>query len=1305
MHRLGLILVIFLMLFPGLTWSITYYVSPTGDDTNGDGSESNPWRTISHAVSNASDGDIIKVMDDDNDNTDDYVENVVVNKQLTIEAYDNDGTLPTIKSATGGTEAIFKLTADETVIRKLRVYGTSNTGGSGIWINNANSCKIEEVQTGWASGKQCYYGVSISGGAAGKNKYNLIYNCQLNQCYESGVYLDGASMNSIIDNEFNSGKNGISFANGATCNMVSGNTISNSTNAAISLAGDVSNSIFAMNIMQGYSNNYGIYDNSSGTHYVYLNEFRNDQSSFKERFYSPTRISYLFKHVITFKNFIGNYYMSNEGFEPITRDDPEMEGVARHFEYRYNQYARYPLIFSTDQYYLYIWYLANPVMYRGNAEKEFKTITLSGGGSQVWAADEAAIDNVHFPASPSTDSTTWSGLLTFSSAPASGDAFNIYVGYADDQNGTNFTQGGPEATITGDGSKAQFDFICSANSFTVPQGKYLAIKIVNTSSTSYDLMVGGAWSYVTSPAASQRYPRTSPSPLDVMYVSYNGNDLTGTGTLDAPLRSFRSAISVISSGKTIKVIDDNQSSTHDFQENVTVDKSLTIEPYQNDNTPPDISGYSSSKNGFNVTANNVTIRNMRITHSYGGIYAQNVSNGTITGNSFNDNAVGIFLKNCTSFNVSGNSCTSNGGSGIELEGCTSCNVSGNTCSGNTHGIMLDGTTNSTFSNNQCNSNGHSFYVSNGSHGNTISENKCSNTVYNGIRISDSNQNQIIGNTCNSNNYRGIVVYRGSYTFIYDNTCNQNGYDGIRIEQGDWNVVAHNTISANNDNGIQFSGYGYPIYDYSKYNCLAYNDISNNSDYGIRFYSYASDNEVFANTIHDNTQAGIYNKYNNNNTAYFNDLTNNGKTVDDDGAFSAVSSRKMGYLYGSLQVTRKEYLGNYYSDYTGSDADGNGIGDSPYAGDGFNDGNPLIQSISKYNLQTWFLQTNSYMKRDVTNGYGTLTVNGGSSVILVDPQAAQEKIDFGAGDQGQTTSWTGRIWLTSNNEYNFTIQIGYADADGSNFNPSGCSDNPSGTGSYYFYFATTASEFDVPKGKHLAVRITNNLSGGKASKDIIIGGTYSYISAPIQSEDYSLPITLTSFTATAQPEGVLLEWTTGSEINNAGFHIYRATSKEGPFTRITPHLIPGAGNSTISHSYSFLDKQVVDGQTYWYKLQDIAFDGSGTFHPAISITYHPGNLANTEIPKRFYLNPAFPNPFNNSTKITYGVPEPAKISLKIYDVRGRLVRTLVAGEKAAGHYHTYWNGRNDLGEAVASGVYFLRLETTYLSRTRRILLLK
>lgn len=93
------------------------------------------------------------------------------------------------------------------------------------------------------------------------------------------------------------------------------------------------------------------------------------------------------------------------------------------------------------------------------------------------------------------------------------------------------------------------------------------------------------------------------------------------------------------------------------------------------------------------------------------------------------------------------------------------------------------------------------------------------------------------------------------------------------------------------------------------------------------------------------------------------------------------------------------------------------------------------------------------------------------------------------------------------------------------------------------------------------------------------------------------------------------------------------------------------------------------------------------------------------PEAAYLSQNYPNPHNPLTNIAFGLSAHARVSLRIYDSAGRLVRTIVAGDRAAGDYVETWDGRNMRGEEVASGIYFCRLEAGTFAQTRKMILLR
>jgi len=101
-----------------------------------------------------------------------------------------------------------------------------------------------------------------------------------------------------------------------------------------------------------------------------------------------------------------------------------------------------------------------------------------------------------------------------------------------------------------------------------------------------------------------------------------------------------------------------------------------------------------------------------------------------------------------------------------------------------------------------------------------------------------------------------------------------------------------------------------------------------------------------------------------------------------------------------------------------------------------------------------------------------------------------------------------------------------------------------------------------------------------------------------------------------------------------------------------------------------------------------------------------------MPTEFVLEQNYPNPFNPQTTISYSLPANSHVSLKVYSVTGQLVRTLSEGEEAAGRHIILWDGMNDHGNSIGSGVYFCRLQATPrggafngIVQTKKLLLLR
>jgi hypothetical protein len=139
------------------------------------------------------------------------------------------------------------------------------------------------------------------------------------------------------------------------------------------------------------------------------------------------------------------------------------------------------------------------------------------------------------------------------------------------------------------------------------------------------------------------------------------------------------------------------------------------------------------------------------------------------------------------------------------------------------------------------------------------------------------------------------------------------------------------------------------------------------------------------------------------------------------------------------------------------------------------------------------------------------------------------------------------------------------------------------------------------------------------------------------------------------------------------------------------FVNGNGTTIEQHSYSYNDQNLSAGK-YQYRLKQIDFDGS----------FEYSNIVEVEInfPDEFSLSQNYPNPFNPSTTIKYSIPSSEFVKLKVFDVLGNEVATLVNEEKPKGIYKVDFNGAN-----LSSGIYFYTLQAGQFSETKKLILMK
>jgi hypothetical protein len=202
-----------------------------------------------------------------------------------------------------------------------------------------------------------------------------------------------------------------------------------------------------------------------------------------------------------------------------------------------------------------------------------------------------------------------------------------------------------------------------------------------------------------------------------------------------------------------------------------------------------------------------------------------------------------------------------------------------------------------------------------------------------------------------------------------------------------------------------------------------------------------------------------------------------------------------------------------------------------------------------------------------------------------------------------------------------------------------------------------------------------------------GGLADYNFDNITFNAAALPVELTTFTAISGQNGINLEWQTATETNNQGFEIERNINSSW----LEIGFIAGNGTSVTKNSYSFIDKNPV-GDTIHYRLKQI--DNNGNFNYSKEIIV----VANI-VPNNYSLSQNYPNPFNPSTTINYRIAKADKVVLKIYDLLGKEVSTLVNENKSSGSYSVIFNAGN-----MPSGIYVYELRTSrFVSRNKMMLL--
>ena len=211
---------------------------------------------------------------------------------------------------------------------------------------------------------------------------------------------------------------------------------------------------------------------------------------------------------------------------------------------------------------------------------------------------------------------------------------------------------------------------------------------------------------------------------------------------------------------------------------------------------------------------------------------------------------------------------------------------------------------------------------------------------------------------------------------------------------------------------------------------------------------------------------------------------------------------------------------------------------------------------------------------------------------------------------------------------------------------------------------------------------------------IISNSVSFSPGTKNSDGTPLPIELIYFTVAFQNNFVILNWESATEVNNYGFEIERTiTNSKLQITNWeNVGFVEGHGNSNSAKQYSYVDNSVRAGQSYSYRLKQIDFDGQFEYSSVVNVE--------VGVPMEFSLAQNYPNPFNPSTIIDYSVPSNEFVTIKVFDVLGNTVSTLVNENKEAGKYNVTFDASN-----LTSGIYFYSINAGGFTQVKKMMLVK
>ena len=225
---------------------------------------------------------------------------------------------------------------------------------------------------------------------------------------------------------------------------------------------------------------------------------------------------------------------------------------------------------------------------------------------------------------------------------------------------------------------------------------------------------------------------------------------------------------------------------------------------------------------------------------------------------------------------------------------------------------------------------------------------------------------------------------------------------------------------------------------------------------------------------------------------------------------------------------------------------------------------------------------------------------------------------------------------------------------------------------------TGAELNLGSGVDVCSGTWGNISGN-------VTGTGTSCNSP-------MPVEMVTFSASVNKASVTLSWQTSSELNNRGFEVYRS-GKNTNTDWTKAGFVNGSGSKNTPSHYTYSDEQLSAGK-YYYRLKQIDYNGNFEYH-------NLNGFAEITGPNKYELSQNYPNPFNPVTKINFSLPAGTNVSIKVYDVSGRQISTIVNNKFLAADYYSVVFDASML----SSGIYYYRIETDKFMSVKKMVVLK